>query len=53
LLEAQEKFDAAMEEASIARDFLRDTIVNNATEIAEDATDTTKMVEGTKKPGPR
>jgi hypothetical protein len=49
LLEAQEQVDAAMEEASIARDFLRDVILNNATEIAEDATNTTEMMEGTKK----
>jgi hypothetical protein len=45
LLEAQEQVDAAMEDASVTRDFLRDVIVNNATEITEDATDCTEMQE--------
>jgi hypothetical protein len=39
LVEAQEQVDAAMTEASVARDFLRDIIVNDATEITEDAID--------------
>jgi hypothetical protein len=43
LVEAQEQVDAAMVEASVARDFLRDVIVNNATEITEDAIDVTEM----------
>jgi hypothetical protein len=30
-----------MEEASVARDFLRDVIVNNLTELTEDAIDVT------------
>jgi hypothetical protein len=45
LVEAQEQVDAAMGEARIARDFLRDRIVNNATEITEDAIDVTEMEE--------
>jgi hypothetical protein len=43
LVEAQEQVDAAMAEASVARDFLRDVIVNNATEITEDTIDVTEM----------
>jgi hypothetical protein len=43
LVEAQEQVYAAMVEASVARDFLRDVIVNNATEITEDAIDVTEM----------
>jgi hypothetical protein len=42
-VEAQEQVDAAMAEASVARDFLRDVIVNDATEITEDAIDVTEM----------
>jgi hypothetical protein len=48
LLEAQEIVDTEMEEASVARIFLKDGTVNNATEIAEDATDVTEMQEDTK-----
>jgi hypothetical protein len=43
LVEAQEQVDAEMAEASVARDFLRDAIINNATEITEDAIDVTEM----------
>jgi hypothetical protein len=43
LVEAQEQVDAAMAEASVARDFLRDVIVKNAREITEDAIDVTEM----------
>jgi uncharacterized protein YhaN len=43
LVEAQEQVDAAMAEASVARDFLRDVMVNNPTEITEDAIDVTEM----------
>jgi hypothetical protein len=43
LVEAQEQVDAAMAEASVAHDFLRDVIVNNATEITKDAIDVTDM----------
>jgi hypothetical protein len=43
LVEAQEQVDAAMAEASVARDFLRDVIVNNASEITEDAIDVTEI----------
>jgi hypothetical protein len=46
LVEAQEQVDAAMAEASVARDFLRDVIVNNATEITEDAISVTEMEVG-------
>jgi hypothetical protein len=42
-VEAQAQVDAAMAEASVARDFLRDVIVNNATEITEDAIAVTEM----------
>jgi hypothetical protein len=49
LLEEREQVKGAMEEASIACNFLRDIIVNNATEITEDATYTTEMTEDTKK----
>jgi hypothetical protein len=38
-----------MEEKIVARNFLRDVIVNNATEITEDATDATEMMEETRK----
>jgi hypothetical protein len=51
-LEAQEQVDTAMEEASVARDFLRDIIVNNATEITKDATHATEW-RIPKKSGPR
>jgi hypothetical protein len=43
LVEAQEQVEAAMVEASVARDFLRDVIVKNTTEITEDAIDVTEM----------
>jgi hypothetical protein len=43
LVEAQEQVDAAIAEASVVRDFLRDVIVNNTTEITEDAIDVTEM----------
>jgi hypothetical protein len=43
LVEAQEQVNAAMADASAARDFLRDIIVNNPTEITEDAIDVTEM----------
>jgi hypothetical protein len=43
LVVAQEQVDAAMAEASVARDFLMDVIVINATEITEDAIDVTEM----------
>jgi hypothetical protein len=43
LVEAQEQVDAAMVEASVARVFFRDGIVNNATEITKDAIDVTEM----------
>jgi hypothetical protein len=42
-VEAQEQVDAAMAEASVARDFLRDIIVNNPTETTEDAIAVTEM----------
>jgi hypothetical protein len=45
LVEAQEQVDAVMEEASVSRDFMRDFIVNNATEITEDAIYVTEMEE--------
>jgi hypothetical protein len=43
LVEAQEQVDAAMAEVSVARDFLRDIIFSNPTEITEDAIDVTEM----------
>jgi hypothetical protein len=43
LVEAQAQVDAAMAEASVARDFLRDIIVNDATEITEDAIDVSEV----------
>jgi hypothetical protein len=49
LLEAKSQVDAAMEETSIARNLLRDVIVNNTTEITEDATAGTEMMEHTEK----
>jgi hypothetical protein len=52
LLEAHAQVDATMEETSVARDFLRDVIVNNTTEITEDANPGTEMTEDTKKAGP-
>jgi hypothetical protein len=42
-----------MEEANVARDFLRDDIINNATEITEDATDGTEMQEYSKNLWPK
>jgi hypothetical protein len=43
LVEAQEQVDAAMAEVSVAREFLRYIIVNDATEITEDAIDVSEV----------
>jgi hypothetical protein len=43
LVEAQTQVDAAMAEVSVARDFLRDVIINDATEITENAIYVTEM----------